>query len=136
MITYVCGFRFDLKMNGILLQEKAQPDWQRGKLNGIGGKIEIGETSLEAMQREYSEETNSVVKEWIPFVTLGDNKGRWRVDFFKSFGPISFMQHPTEKLIILVIDKVPYVHSVEHLNWLIPLALQQTKGISQVIMWS
>lgn len=54
---YVLGFMFDHEEKHVLLIWKNRPKWQAGKLNGIGGKIEAGETPLQAMEREFTEET-------------------------------------------------------------------------------
>lgn len=44
MQEYVLGFAFtpkDLKGNQkVVLIEKLKPEWQKGKFNGIGGKLE------------------------------------------------------------------------------------------------
>jgi len=53
---YVAGFAF----NGdrVLLIEKTKPEWQAGKLNGIGGKVEKYDHDEYAAQcREFWEET-------------------------------------------------------------------------------
>jgi 8-oxo-dGTP pyrophosphatase MutT (NUDIX family) len=55
MTAYVCGFAFDTERRVYLIL-KNKPHWQAGLLNGIGGKIEPGETSLRAMAREFKEE--------------------------------------------------------------------------------
>lgn len=70
---YVCGFMFDRDMERVVLIRKSKPQWQAGKLNGVGGKVEIKETVKavpgltsgfhiyetppEAMAREFLEET-------------------------------------------------------------------------------
>jgi 8-oxo-dGTP diphosphatase len=54
---YVNGFMFSPDHQRVALIHKRQPTWQAGYLNGIGGKIELGETAAEAMVREFSEET-------------------------------------------------------------------------------
>ncbi len=50
----------------VLLIRKNHPDYQAGKLNGIGGKVEPGEDPLTAMVRECKEEV--VPKEFNPEV--------------------------------------------------------------------
>lgn len=55
-MNYVVGLIFDNYTDDVLYLEKLKPEWQAGKLNGIGGKIEPNETPLEAMVREYQEE--------------------------------------------------------------------------------
>lgn len=53
---YVVGYAFRPDMGAVALIEKRKPAWQVGKLNGVGGKIEPGETPVEAMVREFKEE--------------------------------------------------------------------------------
>jgi 8-oxo-dGTP diphosphatase len=64
---YVLGFAFSSTMRSIVLIEKKKPLWQVGLLNGIGGKIEEGETPLDAMIREFAEETGWAVlwEDWL-----------------------------------------------------------------------
>lgn len=57
-MNYVVGFLFEADLQRVLLRLKARPAWQRGKLNGIGGKVEEGETPLYAMRREGREEAS------------------------------------------------------------------------------
>lgn len=56
MQHYCLGFAFD-DLGRVALIEKQRPEWQRGLLNGIGGKVEFGETPIIAMHREFFEET-------------------------------------------------------------------------------
>ena len=51
------GIVFDAKLEQVLLVHKQKPDWQIGKLNGMGGKVEEGESVVECMSRECLEET-------------------------------------------------------------------------------
>src|SRR4051812_3192633 len=53
---YVCGFAFDL-LGRLVLIRKKRPEWQAGRLNGVGGHQEPGETPEVAMAREFYEET-------------------------------------------------------------------------------
>lgn len=55
MEKYVVGFVFD--QNGkVILLRKTHPDWQAGKLNGVGGKCKPGEDDRVTMVREWQEE--------------------------------------------------------------------------------
>ncbi len=79
MIRYVCGFLFSLG-SGVVLIEKRKPSWQAGRLNGVGGKIEPGETPLQAMVREFEEEAGLHVDGWRQFCVLSG--GGFEVTFF------------------------------------------------------
>lgn len=57
MNRYVVAFVFNETLNRVWLIRKNKPEWQKGCLNGIGGKIEEGETAEEAMHRELLEES-------------------------------------------------------------------------------
>jgi 8-oxo-dGTP pyrophosphatase MutT (NUDIX family) len=83
---YVAGFMFDVANKQVALIRKTKPAWQAGKLNGIGGKIEDGESPEAAMVREFLEETgcNTDRDDWSHFASLSEDpeKGeRWSVDF-------------------------------------------------------
>lgn len=56
MMRYVLGFAFTANGRVALIQ-KQKPAWQAGRWNGIGGKIEEGESPVQAMAREFREET-------------------------------------------------------------------------------
>lgn len=66
---YVVGFMFSEDLENLILIEKQKPVWQKGKLNGVGGKIEKDETPIQAMIREFKEETGIYIK-WNQFCTL------------------------------------------------------------------
>lgn len=65
-MEYVCGFMFQSHFGTVVLIRKNKPEWQKGKLNGVGGKIEPGEQPIQAMVREFEEETGfrTEVDEW------------------------------------------------------------------------
>lgn len=83
---YVLGFVFDLREKQVLLIQKLKPDWQKGFLNGIGGKVEFDKdaTLADAMSREFMEEAtaNIAPNAWTHFCTMiGKNcpDGDWKV---------------------------------------------------------
>lgn len=55
----VLGFLFagHKKYPHVALIQKARPDWQKGKFNGLGGKVRPGESPAAAMTREFYEES-------------------------------------------------------------------------------
>lgn len=81
MDKYVLGFVFD-KQDRILLIKKNRPAFQKGKLNGLGGKVEYKDTlykemenPVQAMKRESYEEANLRV-DWVEYgVMYGINYG-------------------------------------------------------------
>lgn len=59
MKRYVLGFAFDAQRQNVVLIQKngnSVPE-HRGRLNGVGGKIDPDESPLTAMAREFMEET-------------------------------------------------------------------------------
>lgn len=85
MKDYVLGFVFDLREKQVLLIEKLKPDWQKGFLNGIGGKVEPeDDTLVDAMTREFKEEATAQIAPmaWSNFCTMKGRKcpdGDWNV---------------------------------------------------------
>ena len=75
MNRYVVGFAFDEYQKAVILIEKSHPEWQKGKWNGIGGKIKLGESPLQAMVREAREETGILNDfKWKHYATMrGDD---------------------------------------------------------------
>lgn len=65
MKEYVLGFMLSEKGDYVALMKKNRPDWQAGKLNGVGGGIEDGEYPLNAMTREFKEETGVTHSDWL-----------------------------------------------------------------------
>lgn len=133
MKTYVCGFMFNSKETHVALVEKAKPDWQRGLLNGIGGKIERGETPLMAMVREFKEETEVKTSkgDWEQVHTLNwhnlHSGEDHRVYFYKTF--VSRMMRlwgtPVEPVgwyKILTLNRSGRL-TLPNLKWIIPFAL-------------
>jgi 8-oxo-dGTP diphosphatase len=68
-MNYVLGFCFNNELTMVVLIRKTHPDWQAGKLNGVGGLVELGESPIEAMIREFKEETGVITnrEDWYNF---------------------------------------------------------------------
>ena len=69
-MNYCLGFIFDQQLEKVLLIEKNKPEVFKGRLNGIGGKIEKDESGADAMVRECREETGLIINDWKSFCSL------------------------------------------------------------------
>lgn len=68
MIQYTAGFAFN--GSNVLTIKKTKPTWQAGKLNGVGGKVELFDADFYTAQaREFFEETGIVTSpgDWTLF---------------------------------------------------------------------
>lgn len=127
MTRYSCGFLFDNTLTLVVLIEKNRPEWMRGLYNGVGGHIEEGETPLEAMKREFSEEAGLEIDSWIPYCILTSDKSE--INFFYSIidgEEIAKVRTLTDEEVgIFSIEqvKVSALPIVPNLAWDIPMAL-------------
>lgn len=66
---YVVGFIVDLETKQVVLIRKNRPADQKGKLNGVGGRINVGESPVQAMVREAQEEcgVRTTKDSWLQF---------------------------------------------------------------------
>lgn len=122
MTRYVAGFLFDTNHERVVLITKNRPQWQKGKINGVGGHIEEGEQPHDAMVREFREETSLSIGMWTNFahMTVSDVAEVW---FFRSFGYIDAAQSMTDEEIgIYKVNALPE-NTMRNLRWLIPMAL-------------
>jgi 8-oxo-dGTP diphosphatase len=128
--TYVCGFLFSPERTRVLLIRKNRPAWQAGRLNGLGGKIEPGETPHQAMVREFREEAGVDLPEdrWHHVLTLSgdDDAGAghgWAGHFFRAFGDVDAARAMTdEQLEVHDARSLPEA-VIPNLRWMVPLML-------------
>lgn len=137
-MDYVCGYMVSPDRNVVALIWKKRPDWQHGKLNGIGGKKEPEDAVLlETMRREFEEETGvwTAGVDWDLFaITYGpctNDKDDFRVYYFRAFSDkIKEVTSKTdEQVIVLPINQVSSYPQVNHNRWLLPMVLDCPKGV-------
>ena len=123
---YVAGFAF--AQDQVLLIQKQRPAWQSGRLNGVGGHIEDGESPLDAMHREFQEETGLAYHKdgpnWNHFATLHVNYGCiWFFYFEGKWEHLRQARSSTdEKLIWCNPASVNIYNAIPNLTWLLPMA--------------
>jgi 8-oxo-dGTP diphosphatase len=61
---YVVGYLFNNDGTAVILLRKTHPEWQAGKLNGVGGRVEENETPAACIEREFLEETGVPCNQW------------------------------------------------------------------------
>ncbi len=131
---YVAGFMFSPDFENVILIEKEKPEWQKGKYNAIGGKIEPGESPKAAMVREFEEEAFIQTKEedWHPLCTIGDEK--YAVYFFYCSNENwrDHMTRETEEVFHVPVMDLPSIRHrmIENLNWLIPMCIDKATRYS------
>lgn len=132
MKEYACGFAFDrLDHNTVLLIRKLRPKEMYMRLNGVGGKVEEGESPLQCMHREFQEEVGLTGGNWRHFATLlcplyNEPARIWfftcdNLDIYQA------VQMEDERPMRVDTNFVLPDTAIDNLNWLIPMALSSSK---------
>jgi 8-oxo-dGTP diphosphatase len=136
---YVCGFLFAHERAFVALIEKQRPDWQKGKFNGVGGKIESGEAAQHAMWREFLEETGADVapSRWTKFATLQHLSRDGVVHFFKADAdpsrPAEIYSRTDERVLWCPAHYLAGLPVMDNLRWLIPMAASQDGVVAEIV---
>jgi 8-oxo-dGTP diphosphatase len=128
MKRYVEGFLFSPDYKEVVLIQKHHPYWMRGKLNGVGGVINRGETEFAAMKREFQEEAGMLVSDWNQFLIIA--AGNYQIHYFRATGDVT-QAHTRCDLEPVRIYKTLYLHEercIPDLAWIIPLAMIELTG--------
>lgn len=136
--VYVVGFLFDYPINNVVLIRKTHPAWQAGLMNGIGGKVNEGETPVAAMKREFNEEAGCWVEVWEKFLIITDED--YDVHFFRAFCKPEF-----QTLVLTMTDEavllVPlgdlfrtWKRCVPNLQYIVPMALDAEIRTSSIYL--
>lgn len=125
MIRYTLGFLFNKDFSKVLLIHKLSPEWQKGKVNGLGGKFEENETSNECISREVEEESSLITKAslWRKVGELHSSK--FNVDVMtyvyegRESGAISVEKQQVEWFPVARLPE----NIMSNLTWLIPICI-------------
>ncbi len=136
MKLYVNGFMYSEDKQKVVLIKKTKPAWQKGFLNGIGGKIEAGETPEEAIIREFEEETGVKTEktDW-KFFAIISKEAEYKIYFFLAITDKMFSVKTVEEeeVGIYEVANLPK-QKLPNLNWLIPLSLDEYLDFSEPIL--
>lgn len=125
---------FDKALSNILLIKKNRgPLELHGKLNGIGGKINSGELSVSAMNRECEEETELKIQDinWVDFLRLDARNGFVYCFYTVTDDVFNFKQIEDEELILHPASAINTDNSQikANLSWIIPMAINHYKNL-------
>lgn len=138
---YSCGFLINKDNNLVALVRKEKPTWQHGLLNGIGGKIEEGESPTICMVREFREEALNPLYhgeeiKWDRFASIRGNcrerqpgnEGVFRVHFFRAFASLTMLRmnlrtNTSEQIIVESISNLNAQNCIPNVPWLLRMAL-------------
>jgi 8-oxo-dGTP diphosphatase len=114
MKSYVLGFAVNTQGTEVLLIQKNRPTWAAGCWNGVGGHIEAGETPIQAMVREFAEETGLVwdADSWAQLGVMSD-QATFEVFVFVASGAIVHARTLTDETVavhaLTGLDQLPLV---------------------------
>lgn len=122
----------------VALIQKTKPDWQKGLLNGIGGKVEPGESISMAMTREFLEETGQLTyrDEWSIFLKGHDHNREYEIFFFRCIAHQRLLDNLTspteEKVTIIKISDLDTLPIIPNLKWVIKMCLDYSVEFADV----
>lgn len=125
------GFLFSNDRSKVLLMKRVFEEYDNQQLfTGIGGHVDEGEDSFEAMFREFIEEAGIVITDWELFAELM-NDGM-EIRFFRAFSD-SIFQNKTLEDDTVIVCSIPFnLPAHPNLKWLIPLALDFEPKITKI----
>lgn len=125
MINYITGFMYSTDKEKVALINKLSPAWQRGLINGIGGKMEGDESPSQGMVREFEEETGvkTLESDWKLFTVIS-RPGKYNVHFLYCISSKITKVRTIEREVVGIfeVDKLPR-NVIHNLHWLIPMSL-------------
>jgi 8-oxo-dGTP diphosphatase len=140
---YVVGLMFDELARKVVLIRKNRPNWQVGRLNGVGGHIdfipgEVWESPIEAMVREFAEETGVETSEWqwgMPTVNLMG--ATFEIFVFAAFSDtaVASVRTNTDETVEThwVTDVLNDPTLLPNLRWIIPFSIDPCAVIPLVV---
>lgn len=136
MKKYTIGVYFNPTFREVVLMNKNRPEWQKGKINAPGGKVETFEELDECIVREFLEECCLITSEsdWKHIGILYNSNLNYTVDIFTA------IQKEQHGILQTGEDQKVFWHSttnfpnntITNLKWIVPFALNfWDKGLNE-----
>lgn len=128
MKRYTIGILLFQDFSKVLLIKKTKPEWQAGKLNFPGGKLEPNELQIECVVREFYEETNLSIPEddWKFIGVIQNQDEGYEVDIFTALYNYNKHGEPfsntEEEVMWCHVNCLP-PNVISNLRWLIPFGI-------------
>ena len=140
MTNFVLGFCFSEDTQRIVLIAKNKPEWQKGKLNGVGGAITDADHSpWQAMLRKFEEETgvkHYTSRAWQLYATLIGEFGSCHCFRLFSSPIVNAVRTVKEEEVLIKNPHNLYTEPrVHNLDWLLALALDKDTPPGQIIRY-
>lgn len=135
MKEYVVSFLFTPDYKNVWLVKKEKPEWQKGSLNGIGGKIELKEMPSIAAIRELKEETGieldqSQIKYMGNIEGIDNDSSDFKVFIFTGVTDLTLKTMESEEIKLVPIEEVKFYKHIENVPLLIESCLYYLRGKS------
>jgi 8-oxo-dGTP diphosphatase len=135
MVEYVLGLAFSKDQADVVLIRKNRPEWMKGKLNGVGGKLEESDqTPGHGMCREFFEETGVDIptEGWSNCAVLTGTSAK--IYIFRAFTDEIYKAASTTDEAVMILNVRDLLLGnynrdfVPNIGWMIPLALRPGWG--------
>lgn len=135
MKKYVVAFILTPDFQFVWLIKKNKPEWQKGCLNGIGGKIESGESPIEAMIREIKEEagvtfSSKELTDIGRMIGTNNDGSEFQVHIFTGVTNQQLISQEEEIIDVYAVSGVKRYKHIENVPMLIEASIYRLTGSS------
>lgn len=127
---YTVSFIFTPDLDSVWLIEKKKPEWQKGCYNGIGGKIEKGENTLEAAKREIFEESGFFPENLTKvgeLVGINMDEEKFCVTIFTTITDKILETKELETICLVHLSNLIYLNLIDNIKLLLEASLLKIK---------
>ena len=120
--AFVLALLYSLDGRQVVLIRRTRPEWQAGRVNGLGGRLVPGESAAAAARREVREECGVDVSEWREVLVWEDAEYVMYVMRGESAQARDARTMEDQEVFLADVHALPH-NVIDNLRWLVPLAL-------------